>query len=128
MGISSRIRHSAPLHRALTPRGASVLLAAVALLAAALGWLWQDVALTQQRQAFDIVANNIGARIAASMRQNMDLVTTGRAIVETNPSATNDQFVQFVTVQVPPGSQAHPSNNWRSPSSTSYPCFFMVET
>jgi hypothetical protein len=35
--------------------------------------------------------------MAASMRQNLDLVTTARAIVETNPAASNDQFVQFMT-------------------------------
>ncbi len=74
----------------------AILVAGVCI-AAASGWAWQAAAQTQQRQSFDLISSNVGAQVATTLRQNMDLVATARAMVATNPNTGNEQFVQFMT-------------------------------
>lgn len=61
------------------------------------GLEWQGESQARQRQSFDVIANDAAARVAATLRQNLDLIDTARAVVEANPDVNNQQFVQFMT-------------------------------
>lgn len=65
-------------------------------IALASGWAWQASARKLQRQSFDIISSNVGAQMAATLRQNMDLVATVRAMIATDPNSNNEQFAQFM--------------------------------
>lgn len=66
-------------------------------LALAAGWAWFGAVQTQQRDSFDVISANVGARIAATLRQNMDLVATAQATITTDPGINNAQFTQYMT-------------------------------